>query len=375
MPRASPVALLDRYLAREILLPFAGVLLFLTQVLLAVQLLVQANLLLGSGVVSLGDFLGLSLALTPHYLGNVLPAAFLLGVVLGVGRLSADQEIVAMCGAGISPWRLARTPLALGVALAVAGLWLAFRAEPAGLRHAQAKFDGLIKKSLVAGVSPGVFYDRLPDLTLYVEKVDRRGWRHVLISDLSHPETPLLMLARQGELRADRAGERLELVLSTGEVHREELSRDDYATAAFRRATAAVSVGSALSRQNRLVGSPWKLGFREMRERATHGPGRDPRDVRRWQGLLHRRIATALAVIPFAMIAAGIGVWRGAGRGAAIPVTIGAAVVHYVLLRAGETMARAGTLPAVLSLQLPNLVLVALGGLLLYRLERRGAHR
>src|SRR4030067_1170975 len=45
-----PMTTLDRYLAREILLPFAAGLLFLTQVLIATQILAQADVLLGSGV-------------------------------------------------------------------------------------------------------------------------------------------------------------------------------------------------------------------------------------------------------------------------------------------------------------------------------------
>ena len=45
----SAVGLLDRYLAREILLPMAAGLLFLTQLLLATQILAQAAILFGAG--------------------------------------------------------------------------------------------------------------------------------------------------------------------------------------------------------------------------------------------------------------------------------------------------------------------------------------
>ena len=48
------MSLLDRYLAREILLPLAAGLLFLTQLLLATQILAQASVLFGAGV-SLAD--------------------------------------------------------------------------------------------------------------------------------------------------------------------------------------------------------------------------------------------------------------------------------------------------------------------------------
>ena len=63
---------LDRYLAREILLPFAAALLFLTQLLLASQLLAQADVLFGAGIAP-GDALRILLDLVPHLLEYVLP--------------------------------------------------------------------------------------------------------------------------------------------------------------------------------------------------------------------------------------------------------------------------------------------------------------
>jgi len=77
------VSLLDRYLAREILLPFAAGLVFLTQLLLATQVFARAEVLFGSGV-SLGDVAAVTLALLPHFVGYVLPIAFLLGATVGV---------------------------------------------------------------------------------------------------------------------------------------------------------------------------------------------------------------------------------------------------------------------------------------------------
>ena len=94
------MSLLDRYLAREILLPFLAGLVFLTQVLLASQLLAQADVLLGSGV-STWDLLMVVAGLTPHLLGYVLPVAFLLGAVLGVGRLAEAHEREAVDPLGI----------------------------------------------------------------------------------------------------------------------------------------------------------------------------------------------------------------------------------------------------------------------------------
>jgi len=113
------VSLLDRYLAKEILLPFGAGLVFLTQILLATQILAQATVLFGSGVAA-WDVLRVVLLLTPHLLGFILPVAFLLGAVIGLGRLAEDREIIAIGAAGISPVRLVRVPLLIGVLAAVA---------------------------------------------------------------------------------------------------------------------------------------------------------------------------------------------------------------------------------------------------------------
>ena len=71
------------------------------------QILAQAEVLFGSGV-ALRDVGAILIALMPHILGYVLPIAFLLGAVLGVGRLAEDREIMAIAATGFSPTRLVR---------------------------------------------------------------------------------------------------------------------------------------------------------------------------------------------------------------------------------------------------------------------------
>src|SRR5919201_2168829 len=113
----AAMTLLDRYLAREILLPFAAGLLFLTQILIATQILAQADVLLGSGV-SLVDVGAVGVDLVPHFLGYVLPVAYLLGAVVGVGRLAEDRELVALGAAGGPPAPPLPRPALLGLAAA-----------------------------------------------------------------------------------------------------------------------------------------------------------------------------------------------------------------------------------------------------------------
>jgi len=364
------VTLLDRYLAREILLPFAAGLVFLVQILLATQILAQADVLLGAGV-SILDLGAVALDLVPHFLGYVLPVAFLLGCVVGTGRLAEDRELVALGAAGLSPVTLARVPIGLGIVLSVLALWLGLVLEPAGLRDARQRVNDLIRKNVTNDVRAGVFYEDLPDLTLYAEGSQGGRWRHVLISDRTDPAAPLLALAEAGGIEPAGSGEAMRLVLERGEVHREELRSEEYVAAHYRRATITIGVGEALSDRNRLVGSPFEMYPADIVALARRA--RDPAEARGAWTFLHRRIAGPLALFAFGILAVPIAASRRGGRAFGYAATLVAVVAYYAVLRFGEGLSQRGVLAPWLGPNLPNLALVLAGLAALVLMERRGA--
>lgn len=362
---------LDRYLAKEILLPFLAALLFLVQILLVTQILARAETLFGAGV-SAADVGGVVLALLPHVLGYVMPVSFLLGAILGVGRLADDREIMAIGAAGLSPVRLVRVPLAMGLVLAALGVWLSANVEPAGLREAQYLFNEIIKKNVTANVRAGTFFGEIPQFTVYAEQVGRDGWQNVLISDRSDPSAPLLALARRGRLLPAGEGEEMRLVLEDGEAHREEAGADEYLHAAFRRAGITLGLGTAITDKNVLSGSTKTMTMEELEERTLPAPGRSQAQRLAAEVALQRRLASPLAVIAFALMAVPIAAMRRGGRAAGIFATVGGVLAHYLLLRAGEVLAERGVLPPAVALQLSTAVLVAVGLALCWLLARRG---
>ncbi len=362
---------LDRYLAKEILLPFTAALLFLVQILLVTQILARADIIFGAGV-SAADVGGVVLALLPHLVGYVMPVSFLLGAILGVGRLADDREIMAIGAAGLSPVRLVRVPLAIGLVLAALGVWLSVHVEPAGLREAQYRFNEIIKKNVTANVRAGTFFQEIPQFTVYAERVGPDGWGNVLISDRSDPSAPLLALARRGALVPVGLGEEMRLVLEEGEAHREEAGADEYLHATFRRAGIALGLGTAITDKNVLAGSSKAMTYEELSERARPAPGRPEKDRLAAEIALQRRLASPLAVIAFALMAVPVAAMRRGGRAAGIGATVAGVLAHFLLLRGGEVLAEKGLLPPAVALQLSTVVLVAVGVGLCWILARRG---
>src|SRR5579864_996760 len=121
--------IIDRYVAREILGPFALGVLLLTFALVTGRLLKLTEMVVNHGV-TLSDVGALIGFIMPAFLELTFPMAVLLGVLMGFGRMSGDRELVAARACGISLYRL--TLPVLAVALVVYGVasWFAFSVRP-----------------------------------------------------------------------------------------------------------------------------------------------------------------------------------------------------------------------------------------------------
>jgi lipopolysaccharide export system permease protein len=270
--------------------------------------------------------------------------------------------------------RLVRVPLLLGALVSVAALAIALRVEPLALRDARLRVNDLIRRNVSRDVKGGVFYDELPGLTLYAERVNDGKWTHVLISDRTNPDAPLLALAQAGRLEPAGAGDDLRLVLEQGEAHREELRSDEYLAADYRRAVITLGVASALREQNRIVGSLFELTPEQMMRRADEKEAAgDAEGARRERTFLHRRIAAPLSILAFALLAVPVAATRRGGRAFGYAATLLSVVLYYALMRFGEGLSQQGSLPPWLGPHLGNLVFALAGVAFSALLARRGA--
>ena len=110
--------ILDRYIFKELLPPFAmGVAMF-TAIFMGAALLPELAKLAIKGGGSL-EVLWIFLLSIPSVIVVTFPMAMLLSTLLGMGRLSSDSELVAALASGISLRRMAVPVLALATVVAV----------------------------------------------------------------------------------------------------------------------------------------------------------------------------------------------------------------------------------------------------------------
>src|SRR5262245_38956126 len=132
---------LDRYVIREVVPPFLLALLIFTFLLQLPPLMGELERLVAKGV-SWGTVGTILLILAPQALGVTIPMALLVGLLIGLGRLSGDRESVALLACGVSPYRLLRPVMLVSIVATAATLYVMIWALPAGnQKYQQIRYD------------------------------------------------------------------------------------------------------------------------------------------------------------------------------------------------------------------------------------------
>ncbi len=121
--------LVDKQILRELAAPFLFGVAAFTSVFFAGSLLMKFTEWLSKGVPML-TALEIVFLLTPSIVVYTLPMAVLLGVLLGIGRLSEGKEIVALFAGGVSIYRIAIPVVGLGLVVSLISIMLSELVSP-----------------------------------------------------------------------------------------------------------------------------------------------------------------------------------------------------------------------------------------------------
>ena len=169
--------IINRYLIREIALPLVTVTAILMVIFMSFNA-VRYTADAAAGLLPASTVIYLTLLRSLIAIEVLLPVALYLAVVLGMGRLYSDNEMVALHATGVSELRVVRSVLwlSLAVAIVVASLSLAVRPwayQKSYLLKAQAEADFNLDK-----LEAGQFYSAEESGTvIFVEHINKRQKR------------------------------------------------------------------------------------------------------------------------------------------------------------------------------------------------------
>jgi lipopolysaccharide export system permease protein len=372
--------ILSFYVLREILL-YTGVGLFVAGSILVTQNLLRRLDDLETVGIGATDFLTILACVLGMLSGYALPIAFLFGIMVAVGRISADSEYTAMRALGISFGQFAVAPLFLALLACAATAVLLAEGDPLARRELRALLAEIASRGAVIEAGNFNRLDRQEQRLLFVEERDEQNrLTGVLISDRSDPAQPFTVVAERGSYSFDREKATALLELEKGDIHfeHEDAGKDEYRRIAFERFEYAVDMSALLGAGPSQI-RPLEMTTRKILEVLDHfesNQGRPPAEVRvkskeQYEIQLHRRLALPLAPLLFALVGVPLGLRRTHGaRSWGVLISAGLVFVYYLLLSLGSFLAESGALPAWLALWMPNAAFAVVAVPLLYRARR-----
>jgi lipopolysaccharide export system permease protein len=396
--RAMTHSLINRYLIRELLAPILLCLLVFTLLLVTGRLVQLADLVITKGV-DPASILNLLTTMLLPFLAIALPLAFLMGSMIGIGRLCADNEITALRAAGVGLFQVGRPLLLIALGFALLTALVSCWGSPWGRKMFKATLVEISRDKAGVSLQKQLFIKQFDNLVLYTEHIDERSGEMsgVFIVEAKPGQDQLLILADSGRLVGDPLNQALTLQLHNGAIHRKGAKdgRSSYQVIRF----TSYDIRPDLSTTSKAPRFAQRSGPNEMATidlwQAASGEGEKALAAR---GELHNRLSAPLAPILFALFILPCAVQnQRSGRSGAFVAGLLIYMTYFLLTALAEkTTAALGVHPFFSFwllhlgffaggllllrqsvLERPNLLLTWIdraGMFLLNRLRRRNAH-
>jgi lipopolysaccharide export system permease protein len=363
-----------RYILDETMRPFFGATIFFLFVLLMFQVIrlseffVVHNVSIYS-ILTLMSYL--SLTLTPV----IFPIAFLLALLLGFGRLSADSEILAMRASGVSVYSMLVPVMGFGVVLAGIVMICNFFFVPYGSRMFRYELFRISNTKAIATIHSGTFTEGFFDMILYADEVDskKNTMNKVLIYDERKKDMPVTVVARRGQILnnlQDEAGvPGLVLRLFDGNLHRGSPVKNLYEKIDFKLYDIFLKIETA-----KVVGVdvPKTMDFTVLKakldglrakslDKNAIYTDEDRLDWTNFSVEYWKRLALAASCIVFSLMGVAFGVVRTRTvKSNSFLICILVLLVYYGIYSAGHNLSHAGKVSGFVGMFTANFVLLVI---------------
>lgn len=354
--------IINRYIFKEIALPFAIILFVLTFVLLMGKLLQIMDLMINKGI-SVLAIAKLIVFLLPSFLMFTIPIALLIAILIAMGTFSADNEVTALRASGLSLWQL-YTPVAFASLITFAFTIIIghFLVPQSNFASKRLLFE-IAQQNAGVGIKEKVFNADFKGIVLYAEKipVDADHMEGVIVSDNRLADEPNTIVAKRAYLVSDQESFSVKLRLEDGSIHTVSADFKNYRKIDFKTYDVNLDLTSAIASVNDDSKSSTDMTMKELLNKMKK-PGLEKAEIRELAIEVHKKFSIPLSCIFFALLAFPLGITHHRAvksRGFAVGIII--VSLYYLLRIGGEALVETGRLTPEVGVWTPNAVFAILG--------------
>jgi LPS export ABC transporter permease LptG/LPS export ABC transporter permease LptF len=308
----------------------------------------------------------------PNTFKVTIPMAVLVGILLGLSRLAADSEVIAMRASGLGIGYFVRVASIFAIGGTLLGLVNSLFVAPRANRAILDMQTALETSQASYEIQPRVFYEDFRNAVLYVQNVrggtGASNWDRVFMADVSDPSNPIITTAASATVVND-SSQVLLMRLRNGSRHETVAGQpQQYNISTFENTDLPLQLGQQSEMHlGRLDTAIYALPMSALEER-TRGS-----DGRRYFLELQTRFSYPAACLVLMLVGVPLGVVsRRGGKSSGLVFTLLLVLLYYVLSYTGIALSRQGKLSPLLGVWMANLLFSMAGSFLLWQMASGG---
>ena len=360
--------ILRNYILKEFMGPFFVSLAALTMVMLMGNLIRLADMIINKGVdlYSVAKLFGF---LIPSLLTYTLPIAVLVAILLSLGRLSSDNEIIAIRTSGISILRLVIIPLLIvGLILSLILVILNDCFVPYAHFASRRTLSSIGIRNPAAALEAGTFINSFDKYIIFIYHIDGNQLHQVRIYEPREDNKPCrTIVAKRGEFICLPEKKMVKLKLLEGTSDEPDPSNPTkFYKLNFK--TLFLNLNLAKTQKGKIQKKPKDMTLNEINHQIEQYKASGI-EIFPLITEMHKRVALAFSVIVFILLGVPLAMIT-RRREKSINLSIAFVIIgtYYLILLGANALALQGHLPPELAMWLANLIFGTVGLSLLIKI-------
>jgi LPS export ABC transporter permease LptF len=366
--------LIDRFVSRELLVNVLFAIVVLSLVLVVGNIFRKLLPLLVNHDVPVEYLISFIAYVLPFSLIFTIPWGLLTAVLLVFGRLSADNELIALRSNGVSITRVCVPLAAVAFVCTAICLWLNVQVAPAAQEKLRSTIFDLATRNPMALFGSDQIIDQFPGRKIYVGKKEGNKLDNIIVFEMNEESLPVRVThARTGMLEADLPNKRILMHLYNARYQQ----RDEQAPLDLRKIRDGIN----------MVEGTLPIGLDELYEKAKKRPSRSALSIEQLLDQLksenkqersasrteiNKRFSFPFSCLAFALIGVPLGVTahrRETSIGFAMGLIV--AITYFLFVILGDTLRASPKFHPELLVWFPNVLFLVLGAFLFRRLSKQ----
>jgi lipopolysaccharide export system permease protein len=360
--------ILRNYFLKEFIGPLFLALAVLTFVMILGNLIKITELVINKGVdiYSVGK---LFLFMMPALLTYTLPIATLIAVLMSLGRLCGDNEIVAIRASGINLFSLILPLLIVGIILSLVLIIFNDRIVPSAHYAARKTLIQVAIKNPTAYLEPGIFIDSFQKYILFIYRIDENKLTNVRIYEPQGEGKPTrTIVAKRGEFIGIPEKNMLKIKLMDGTSDEPDPENPtNFYKLNFKTYFMCLNLTQAQD-TNRLGKKPKDMTINELKNEIIKlkREGIEPAPL---ITEINTKISLAFSCLVFILLGCPLAIiTRRREKSINFGIAFLIVGIYYLMLMGSQALSLQGYLDPKTAMWIPNIILGSIGALLTYRL-------